>query len=182
MKDFWVGLFMPRRLGGDDQLEEDIQTGRLHFFGLRFIEAIGNDVNAVFVLEIGEDFFGMREYMRLGRRPMHEILLKLQGNGIMPTPGMGKNPREPLFSQVVFVDFAHIVPIPKLEIDQMERFPKLFESRDTQILELVVLVKLGQGLGHISVIIPKRVIKVEEEMLVGFQREFSVCIGYTGFY
>ena len=59
---------------------------------------------------------------------------------------------------------------------------KLIEAGDADVLQGINLEELGEGFANVSVVIPEGVVKIEEEVLVGFQNGLIVCTGCFGFY
>lgn len=146
------------------------------------MESIGDDVNPIFFLQVSQDFFGVGEYVGFGRSSVHKIFLKYCRNCFGISSCMSKYPGKSFFSQVMLVDLAHIVPIPKLEINCMEGFEKFFKGGNPQVLKAVNLVEFGERFGDISIVVPQGVIEIEEEVLVRFQSGFSVGTGCFGSY
>ena len=52
VKDAGIGLFVACSLGGHDQFEVVRKSGGAHFFCLRLIKAVGNEVDAVAFSEV----------------------------------------------------------------------------------------------------------------------------------
>jgi hypothetical protein len=76
----------------------------------------------------------MRKKVGLGRSSVHEILFKGGWDCSRICSSMGKYPWESFAPKALFVDFAEVVVIPKLEVDGMEGGEKLLEGRDAQVL------------------------------------------------
>ncbi len=139
-------------------------------------------MNPIFFFQVSQDFLGIGENVGLGRSSVHKIFLKYCRNGCRISSCMRKNPGKSLLSQVMLVDLAHIVPIPKLEVNGMEGFEKFFKGGNSQVLKAVNLVEFGERFGDISIVVPQGVIEIEEEVLVRFQNGFSVGTGCFGSY
>jgi hypothetical protein len=54
----------------------------------------------------------------------------------------------------LFVDFAEVVVIPKLEVDRMERGEKLLEARNAQVLQGINLKEFREGFAYVSIVVP----------------------------
>ena len=59
---------------------------------------------------------------------------------------------------------------------------KLIEAGDANVLQGINLEEFGEGFANVAVVIPKGMIKIEEEVLVVFQGVFNVCTGCFEFY
>ena len=149
-----VWFFVPRGLRGYHQFKIVGDSRGLHFFCLRLIEAVGDYVKSVGLLEVAQDFFGMGKKVGLGRSSVHEILFKGGWDCSRISSSMGKYPWEPFAPQALLVDFSQVVVIPKLEVDRMERGEKLLEARNAQVLQGINLKEFRERFAYIPIVIP----------------------------
>ncbi len=97
----------------------------------------------------------MGKKVGLGRSSVHEILFKGGWDCCCICSSMGKYPGEAFATQSLFVDFAEVVVIPKLEVDRMERGEKLLEARNAQVLQGINLKEFRERFAYIPIVIPK---------------------------
>jgi hypothetical protein len=154
LKNARIWLFVARGFGSHNQIKKWCESGGLHFLELAFVEAIGNDVQAIVRPEICQDFLCVGQYMWFGRSAEHKVIFQIAGYHLGIGTCMLENQFETRLTQAFFADFPYVIECPKLEVDRIKGLDESIHIGDAGIGQAVLDKQFGQGFLHVAVIIP----------------------------
>ncbi len=161
-----VGLFESGVFRQDDFGKVIGKIGGIHLDELRLLEPIGDDVQDIFLFQIGQRFMRAREKIGFVWASQNIFVRKISCQDFIVYLQVIKGIVKALVSQSFLVYLPKSVLFPHHFVAVQVGLDEMFNGRDAMSVQLKMMIQLGKRFMAIFVKIPQRMVQIEENMPV----------------